>query len=218
MHNVVEELCIASGLPKPKVFVIDDTAINAFAAGRDPNHAIVCVTTGCLSFMNREELAGVIAHELSHIRFYDIRTMTIASVLVGIAVLLSDLILRMIFFSRGNSNSKDSGYIFIILLVIGIALAILTPIIAQIINYTISRKREFAADAGAAELTRNPLGLASALEKISKDKEPLEAANKATAHLYIANPLKGQKLWMMSLFQTHPPIELRIKALKGMKY
>ena len=218
LYNVVEELCIAGGMPKPRVFVIEDTAINAFATGRDPEHAVVCVTTGCLSRLNREEVQGVIAHELSHIRFYDIRTMTVASVLVGIAVLLSDLILRMVFFSRGNSDSRDNGYIFIILIVVGIALAVLTPIIAQIINYTISRKREFAADAGSAELTRNPLALASALEKISKDTEPLEAANKATAHLYISNPLKGQKLWMMSLFDTHPPVAERIAALKGMKY
>ena len=217
LYNIIEELTIASGLPMPKVYTIEDTAINAFATGRDPQHSIVCVTTGCLTRLNRDEVQGVVAHELSHIRFYDIRTMAVASVLVGIAVLLSDLILRMVFYSRGGSNdSKDNG-IFIVLLIVGIILAILTPIIAQVINYSISRKREFAADAGAAELTRNPLGLASALEKISKDTEPLEAANKATAHLYIANPLKGQKLWMMSLFSTHPPIQSRIDALKGMK-
>ncbi|MCX6804401.1 MAG: M48 family metallopeptidase [Candidatus Diapherotrites archaeon] len=218
LHNIVEELCLASGLPKPRVFFIEDTAINAFATGRDPNHSVVCVTTGCLTRLNREEQQGVIAHELSHIRNYDIRTMTIASVLVGIAVLLSDLIIRITLFSRSGSNSKDGGgMIWIALIVIGIILALLTPIIAQIINYTISRKREFVADAGSAEMTRNPLGLASALEKIGKDTEPLEAANKATAHLYIANPLKGQKLWMMNLFQTHPPIAERIAALKGIK-
>lgn len=218
LFNVVDEMCIAAGLPHPKVFVIEDSAINAFATGRDPKSAIVCVTTGALTRLNRDELEGVIAHELSHVRFYDIRTMTVAAVLVGIAVLLSDLILRMVFFSRGGSNdSRDNGYIFIILLVVGVVLAILTPIIAQIINFAISRKREFSADAGSVELTRNPLGLASALEKIKKDTEPLEAANKATAHLYIANPLKGQKLWMQELFQTHPPIDQRIAALKGMK-
>ncbi len=216
--NIVDELRIASGLPMPRVFVINDTAINAFATGRDPKHAVVCVTTGCLTRLNREELQGVVAHELSNIKNYDIRTMTIASVLVGIAVLLSDLIIRMVFYSHSGSNSKDNGLFFLIMLVIGIILAVLTPIIAQIINFAISRKREFLADASAAEMTRNPLGLASALEKISKDTEPLEAANKATAHLYIANPLKGQKLWMMSLFATHPPIESRIAALKGLKY
>jgi len=216
LHNLVEELCIASGLPKPRVFVIEDTAINAFATGRDPNHSVVCVTTGALQFLNREELQGVIAHELSHIKNYDIRTMTIATVLVGIAVLMSDFLLRFALFSRGDSDSKN-GQLFIIVLVVGIILAILTPIIAQIIQFTISRKREFAADAGSAEMTRNPLGLASALEKISKDKEPLEAANKATAHLYISDPLKNTKgLWLKGLFQTHPPIEQRIAALKGM--
>ncbi len=219
LHNLVEELCIASGLPKPRVFVIEDTAINAFATGRDPNHSVVCVTTGALQFLNREELQGVIAHEFSHIKNYDIRTMTIATVLVGIAVLLSDFLLRMVFYSggHGSSDSKDAR-LFIVILVIGVILAILTPFIAQIIQFSISRKREFAADAGSTEMTRNPLGLASALEKISKDKEPLEAANKATAHLYISDPLKNTKgLWLKGLFQTHPPIEQRIAALKGMK-
>ena len=219
LHNLVEEMCIASGLPKPRVFVIEDTAINAFATGRDPNHSVVCVTTGALQFLNREELQGVIAHELSHIKNYDIRTMTIATVLVGIAVLLSDFLLRMVFYSGGRHGSSDSkdARLFIIILVVGVILAILTPFIAQIIQFSISRKREFAADAGSAEMTRNPLGLASALEKISKDKEPLEAANKATAHLYISDPLKNTKgLWLKGLFQTHPPIEMRIAALKGM--
>lgn len=217
LHNIVEELSLASGLPKPRVFVIDDTAINAFATGRDPNHAVVCVTTGCLTRLNRDEIQGVLAHELSHIKNYDIRTMTIASILVGIAVLLSDLILRMVFYSKFNSDNKNGAAIWIALVIIAILLAILTPIIAQIINFSISRKREFMADAGSAEMTRNPLALASALEKIGKDNEPLEAANKATAHLYISNPLKGQKLWMQSLFSTHPPLEERIAALKGLK-
>jgi heat shock protein HtpX len=213
---VIEELSLASGLPKPRIFVIDDTAINAFATGRGPNHAVVCVTTGCLTRLNREEVQGVLAHELSHIKNYDIRTMTIASILVGIAVLLSDLILRMVFYSKFDSDNKNGAAIWIALVVVAIILALLTPIIAQIINFSISRKREFMADAGSAEMTRNPLALASALEKIGKDTEPLEAANKATAHLYISNPLKGQKLWMQSLFSTHPPLEERIAALKGM--
>ncbi len=168
--------------------------------------------------LNRDELQGVIGHELAHIKNYDIRTMTIASILVGIAVLLSDLILRMVFYSRFDSDNKNGAAIWIALVVIAVLLAILTPIIAQIINFAISRKREFMADAGSVEMTRNPLGLASALEKIGRDKEPLEAANKATAHLYISNPLKGQKLWMQSLFATHPPLEERIAALKGMKH
>ncbi|MCX6801446.1 MAG: M48 family metallopeptidase [Candidatus Diapherotrites archaeon] len=217
LHNIVEELAIASGIPKPRIFTINDSAINAFATGRDPAHAVVCVTTGCLTRLNRDQLQGVIAHELSHIKNYDIRTMTLATVLVGIAVLISDFMIRFIFYSRpsGDSDSKGSGIFFIIIIVVAVILAILTPIIAQMIQFAISRKREFVADASAVEMTRNPEGLASALETISKDTEPLEAANKATAHLYIANPLKGQKLWMKSLFSTHPDINLRIKILRG---
>ena len=217
LHNIVEELSLASGLPKPRIFTINDTAINAFATGRDPKHAIVCVTAGCLSRLTRDQLQGVIAHELSHIKNYDVRTMTIATVLVGIAVLLSDMMLRMFLFGnfRGNSDSKGGG-IIIVLIVVAIILAILTPIIAKLITLSISRKREFVADASAVEMTRNPEGLASALEVISKDTEPLEAANKATSHLYISNPLKGQKLFMASWFSTHPDINLRIKILRGM--
>lgn len=216
LHNIVEELCLAAGLPKPKVFVIDDTAINAFATGRDPQHAVVCVTTGCLTRLNREQLQGVIAHELSHIKNYDVRTMTIATVLVGIAVLLSDFMFRMFIYGGfRNSNSKDSGGLIVVVIVVSIILAILTPIIARMITFAISRKREFSADASAVEITRNPQGLASALATIAKDTEPLEAANKATAHLYISNPLKGQKLLMKSLFSTHPPLEKRIEALVG---
>jgi heat shock protein HtpX len=216
LHNIVEELCLASGLPKPRVFVINDTAINAFATGRDPLHAVVCVTTGCLTRLNRDQLQGVIAHELSHIKNYDIRTMTIATVLVGIAVLLSDLMIRVFWYGNiRSSNSKDSGGLFIVVIVVSIVLAILTPVIAKMITMSISRKREFAADATAVEMTRNPEGLASALETIGKDVEVLEVANKATAHLYIANPLKGQKLWMKSMFSTHPPIKERVNALRG---
>jgi heat shock protein HtpX len=218
LHNIVEELTLASGLPKPRIYVINDTAINAFATGRNPQHAIVCVTTGCLQRLKRDQLQGVIAHELSHIRNYDVRTMTIATVLVGMAVLLSDMMFRMFLFGafRGNSDSKNGG-IVIVIIVVAIILAILTPIIAKLITLSISRKREFVADASAVEMTRNPEGLAGALEAISKDMEPLEAANKATAHLYIANPLKGQKLFMASWFSTHPPIEARIAALRGQK-
>lgn len=213
--NIVEEMSIASGLPMPKVFVIEDTAINAFATGRDPEHSVICVTTGCLTRLNREQLQGVIAHELSHIKNYDIRTMTIATVLVGISVLLSDFFLRIAFAGlRGNSNSNNKANIFI--LIFGLILAILTPIIAQMIQLSISRKREFLADASAVELTRNPEGLASALEVISKDTEPLEAANKATAHLYISDPLKNNKgMWFAGMFNTHPPINERIATLRG---
>ena len=216
LHNIVEELCIASGLPKPKIFVINDTAINAFATGRNPEHAVVCVTVGCLTRLSRAQLQGVIAHELSHIKSYDVRTMTIATVLVGMAVLLSDMMFRMFFFgSLGRSNSRDSGGIMIAMIGISILLAILTPIIAKMITFTISRKREFSADATAIQLTRNPEGLATALEVIEKDTEKLEAANKATAHLYISNPLRGQKLLMKSLFSTHPPIKDRVRAIRG---
>jgi heat shock protein HtpX len=219
LYNIVEELSIASGLPMPKVFVINDSAINAFATGRDPKHAVICVTTGCLDRLTRDELQGVVAHEMSHIRNYDIRTMTIATVLVGIAVLLSDLILRFtLFSSHGNSDSKDNK-MFFVLIIVALILAALTPLIANLIKLSISRKREFMADASAVELTRNPLGLADALEKISEDSEPLEAANKATAHLYISDPLKNTKgLWLKSMFSTHPPLDERISALKGIKY
>ncbi len=216
LHNVVEEMCIASGLPKPRIFVINDTAINAFAAGRNPQHAVVCVTTGCLTMINRDQLQGVIAHELSHIRNYDVRTMTIAAVLVGMAVLISDMLFHMFIFGgfRGG-NSRNGGAEVVIAIVIAVVAIILTPIIAKLITMSISRKREFVADASAIELTRNPEGLASALETISKDVEPLESANKATAHLYIANPLKGQKLMLKSMFSTHPPMNERIRAIRG---
>jgi heat shock protein HtpX len=216
LYNIVEEMSIASGLPMPKIYVIDDTALNAFATGRNPEKGVICVTTGLVAKLNREELQGVIAHELSHIKNYDIRLMTLVSVLVGLSVLLSDLFLRMTFWGgiRGRRNSREGGNIIFIAL--AILLAILTPVIAQIINFSISRKREFLADASAAQMTRQPRGLANALRKISGDKEILEVANKATAHLYIANPLKGQKLWLKGLFSTHPPITERIKKLEAM--
>ena len=218
LYNIVEELSIAGGLPMPKVFIIEDSAINAFATGRDPQHAVVCVTRGCLTRLTRDELQGVLAHEISHIRNYDIRTMTIATVLVGIAVLLSDLILRFTLFSHGSSDSKDNK-MFFVLIILAVVLAALTPLIANLIKLSISRKREFMADASAVELTRNPLGLADALQKISEDSEPLEAANKATAHLYISDPLKNTKgMWLKNMFSTHPSLGERINALKGIKY
>lgn len=217
LHNIVEELSIASGLPKPRVYIIDDTAINAFATGRDPQHSVICVTTGCLTRLNREELTGVVAHEMSHIKNYDVRLMTMAAILVGLAVLLSDFLLRMFLWGgfKGRGEGKAGGVI-IVAIVVGLALAILTPIIAEMIKLAISRKREYLADASAAQITRYPQGLANALIKIKNDTEPLEAANKATAHLYIADPLKGQKLWMKSLFSTHPSIDDRIAKLQSM--
>ncbi len=218
LYNIIEELCLASGLPMPRVFVINDNAINAFATGRDPQHAVVCFTIGCIQKLNREQLQGVAAHELSHIKNYDVRTMTLATVLVGITVLLSDMLFRMFLFgsisNRGSSKNSGGG-IIIIAIIVSIILAIVTPIVAKMITFAISRKREFVADASAAEMTRNPFGLASALEVISSDSSKLVSANKATAHLYISNPLKGQKIFLQSLFSTHPPIEDRINALKG---
>jgi heat shock protein HtpX len=219
LHNIVEEMAIASGLPKPRIYVIDDTAINAFATGRDPKHSVVCVTTGCLNRLNRAELTGVIAHEMSHIKNYDVRVMTMAAILVGLAVLLSDFLLRWFLwggFGQNRSSRDGGGLLMIAAIALGIVLAILTPIIAQVIKFALSRQREYLADASAAQLTRYPQGLAGALKKIKVDTEPLEAANKATAHLYIADPLKGQKLWMKSLFASHPPIDERISRLEKM--
>lgn len=215
LYRIVENLTIAGGLPMPRVYIIEDTAMNAFATGRNPKHAVVCVTTGLLSRLNKTELEGVIAHELSHIGNYDIRFMTLVVVLVGIITLLADWMLRFSFFGGDDNDNKNP-----IFLIAGIVLLIISPIIAMLIQLAVSRKREFLADASGALLSRYPEGLASALEKIAADKEPLEAANKATAHLYIANPLKDHKgdgqSWFASLFNTHPPIEERIKRLREM--
>ncbi|MBN2067157.1 MAG: M48 family metallopeptidase [Candidatus Diapherotrites archaeon] len=218
LHNIVEEMALAAGLPKPKVYVIEDTAINAFATGRNPEHSVVCVTTGAVQFLNRAELTGVVAHEMSHIRNRDIKVMTMAAILVGLAVLLSDFLLRMFVWGGvgGRGRSEKGGALVIAAIALGVILAILTPLIAQMIKFAISRKREYLADASAVQLTRYPQGLIGALNKIDNDKEPLEAANKATAHLYIANPLKGQKLWMKSMFSTHPPIGDRVARLQKM--
>lgn len=219
LYRVVENLSITAGLPMPRVYIIDDSAPNAFATGRDPQHAVVCVTTGILEKLDKAELEGVIAHELSHVGNYDIRLMTIIVVLVGIVVLMSDFFIRMSFWGR-RDNDRDSGQLGIILMVVGILMALLSPLFATMIQLAISRKREFLADANGALLTRYPEGLARALEKISADHEPLEAANKATAHLYITNPmkeLKGTSRGMFaSLFDTHPPVEERIAKLRGM--
>lgn len=212
LWHSIEGLAIAAGIPVPKAYIIEDSAPNAFATGRDPKHAVICVTTGLLQKLNRQELEGVIGHEMSHIKNYDIRLMTMTVVLVGVIALISDMILRSFFW--GRHDKRDLGKAGIILIVIGIVLAVLAPVIATIIKLAISRKREFLADADSALLTRYPAGLASALEKISKDKEPLEAANKATEHLYIVNPLTKSSL--NNMFSTHPSIEDRVKALKTM--
>jgi len=214
-YTVTENLSLVAQIPMPKLYVLDDTAINAFATGRDPQHGVVCATTGLLSRLSRTELEGVIAHEITHIRFYDTRLMSIVTILVGLLTLLSDILLRTRI--RGRSNKND-GNIGVILFLAGIVMAILSPIIAKLIQLAISRRREYLADAGGAQLTRFPEGLASALEKINADVEPLEAANKATAHLYISNPLKNHHDSIGSfagLFNTHPPVSERIKALRG---
>jgi len=216
LYNVVEGLAMAAGVPSPPCYVIDDTAPNAFASGRDPQHSVICVTTGLLQKMNRAELEGVVAHEMSHIRYYDIRLQTLAVVMVGVVALLSDWILRSFLWGGGRRRGRDKGNFGAILIVVGLVLAVVAPMASQLIRLSISRKREFLADAGAAELTRYPAGLASALAKISADTEPLEAANKATAHLYIVNPLKDIKGRVNSLFSTHPPVEERIAALEKM--
>lgn len=217
--QVIENLCIGAGIPKPKLYVIEDSAPNAFATGRDPDHAVICATTGLLDKLNRTELEGVLAHEISHIRSYDIRLMSVVSVMVGLVALLADWFLRMSYFGRGgrDRDNDNAGAIFLIL---GLIFAILSPIVAQLIQLAISRRREFTADAGSVEITRQPQGLISALEKISNDNEPLEAANKATAHLYIVNPFKNKSgravEKLAGLFNTHPPIIERIKILKSM--
>lgn len=215
----VENLCIGAGLPMPKTWVLEDSAPNAFATGRDPNHSHIVVTRGLLDKLEPIELEGVLSHELSHIGNYDIRLMTLVTVLVGIIALVSDLFLRFTMFGggrrRGNSD-RGGGQIQIIFLVLAILGAILAPIIAQAIRFAVSRRREYLADASGALLCRNPEALARALEKISSDPEPLEAANKATAHLYIANPLKEHASFLNNMFDTHPPIEERIRQLRSM--
>lgn len=221
LYRVVENLSITAGLPMPRVYIIEDSAPNAFATGRDPKHAVVAVTRGLLDKLEKPELEGVIAHEMSHIGNYDIRLMMVIVVLVGVVVLLSDWFLRFTFWGGGD-NDNDNGEFGAILAVVGIILALLSPLFATLIQLSLSRKREYLADADGALLTRFPEGLARALEKIASDTEPLEAANKATAHLYIANPLKehkgkGGRGWFAGLFDTHPPVEERIAKLRGME-
>lgn len=218
LFRIVENLAIADGIPMPRVYILEDSAPNAFATGRDPKHAAVCATTGILQKLNKLELEGVIAHELSHVKNRDTLVMTVVTVLVGMIALLADWFLRMSFW-RGNDDDDNRGgnQIFMIL---GLVLALLSPFIAMLIQLAISRRREFLADASGALLTRYPEGLAQALIKISKDPEPLEAANKATAHLYIVNPFKGHGravAQFANLFNTHPPIEERVKALREME-
>ena len=222
LYHVVENLCLTAGLSVPKIYIIDDTAPNAFATGRDAKHAVIAVTSGLLAKLEKSELEGVIAHELSHIGNRDILLSTVVTVLVGVVVLLADWFMRWSFWGgrRRRSDSEGGGQLQAIMLIVAIILAILAPIFATLMQMAISRKREFKADADGALLTRYPEGLARALEKISADTEPLEVANRATAHLYIVSPLKGENGkvgFMNKLFMTHPPVEERIAALQGLK-
>ena len=214
VHRILENLSITAGLPKPRLYVIDDPAPNAFAAGRDPKHAVVAVTTGLLSRLDRRELEGVLAHELSHVGNRDILVMTVAVVLAGFIAIISDIFLRMSFFG-GNSRENRNP----LLLVAGIAAIILAPIAAQLIQMAVSRKREFLADASGALLTRYPDALASALQKISSYEAPMRRANHATAHLFISNPFGAHEAgrFVARIFSTHPPVEERIAALNGMR-
>ncbi|MBI4098363.1 MAG: M48 family metallopeptidase [Candidatus Levybacteria bacterium] len=212
-YRTVENLAIGAGLPQPKVYVIDDRSPNAFATGRDPRHAVVAATTGLLNMMSESELEGVIAHELSHVKNYDIRLMGVVAVLVGFVAILSDLFIRVSFF-RGRDNDRNNG----IFLIVAIVLAILSPIAAMLIQMAVSRKREFLADASGVLLTRYPEGLASALEKLKNDHTAPKSASNATAHLYIENPFDNKKVKNLftSLFNTHPPLDERIKILRSM--
>lgn len=212
LWRIVENLTITEGMPMPKVYIIKDPAPNAFATGRDPNHAVVGVTTGLLDMMKDQELEGVMAHELGHIKNYDIRVSLIAFALVAVISILADILLRMTFFrGRGDNNSGNSGALFLLLGIIG---AILAPIIATCIQLAISRRREYLADATGALTTRYPDGLASALAKIGQYGSSLKSENASTAHMFFANPLRGKS--MASLFSTHPPVEERIKRLQAM--
>lgn len=215
LHNTAEGLAIAAGIPKPGLYIIDDTALNAFATGRNPKHSAIAVTSGLLEKMSRQELEGVLAHEMSHIKNYDTRLMTITVIFVSVIALMADLILRTFLWGRGGDR-ENRGSIGLAIIAVGIILAALAPLIAQLVKFAISRQREFLADASAALLTRYPAGLAGALRKIQKDNEPLEAANAATAHLYISNPLKNTKGFFVNMFSTHPPIEERIRRLEAM--
>jgi heat shock protein HtpX len=218
LFRIVENLCIGDGLPMPKIYIINDPSPNAFATGRDPKHSVICVTTGILNLLNQTELEGVIAHELSHIKNFDIRLMGIVAILVGFIAILSNLFTNQLWFGGIREREDRNNSVQAMFLIIGIILAILSPIIATLIQLAVSRKREFLADASGALLTRYPEGLASALEKIAKDQHILKTANNATAHLFIVNPFKGKhaKQWFSSLFDTHPPVEERIKILRSM--
>lgn len=218
LHREVENIAIASGLPKPKLYIIEDDAPNAFATGRNPKNASVAVTTGLLNKLNKRELEGVLAHEMAHIGNYDIRVMTIVVVLVGVVSIMSDFFMRSLWWGGDRKSSDNNNNNQGVMLVIAIVAAILAPIAATIIQLAVSRKREYLADSTASLITRFPEGLASALEKISSDHSKLKRASSATSHLFISSPLKDKEKssWFAHLFSTHPPIKDRIKKLRGM--
>jgi heat shock protein HtpX len=224
LFNVVEEMAIAAGIPMPQVYLIEDSAPNAFATGRDPQHASVAITRGLRQKLTRDELQGVIAHEVSHIRNYDIRLMMLLAVLVGMIVLLADLfwqLLRSSYWTGGRRRGRSSkdgggGLVAVIFLVVAVVLAIVAPLLAMLIQLAVSRQREYLADASAVELTRYPQGLANALRKIDRDPDVLEVANRGTAHLFIANPIKKFEARANSWFSSHPPIQERIKRLEAL--
>jgi len=211
LYRIVENLSIAGGLPMPKVYIVDDPAPNAFATGRDPEHAVVAVTSGILTVLDKPELEGVLAHELSHVGNYDIRFLALVVALVSVVSLISDLLLRLSFWG-GDDEEGSNNQLFLILSIVG---AILAPIVAAMIQFAVSRQREYLADSSGALLTRYPEGLARALEKIAAADLPMKHANSATAPLYISNPLKGRSL--AGLFNTHPPMEERIRRLREME-
>jgi len=219
-HNSVEGLCIASGMPKPKLYIMEDNSINAFASGRDPKNSVICVTTGALNKLDKQELEGVLAHELSHIANYDIRFMTLTAILVGMIAIISQIFLRSLFWSSLSGGDRDRGNQQIIFIAIGIILAILAPIVVTLVQLAISRKREFTADASAVKFMRTPTGLMRALKKINQEhptqnelKEEKHKINKAVAPLFISDPFKRK---VEGLFQTHPPLDKRIKVLERM--
>jgi len=215
LYRIVENLCIANGQPVPAIYIIEDESPNAFATGRDPEHASIAFTTGILKILDKQELEGVTAHELSHVKNYDIRVMTVVVVLVGAVMLLADIMLRTMYFGRRDERGSSTA----VFAIVGIVLAILSPLFAQLIKLAVSRSREYLADASGAMLTRYPEGLAQALEKISLAARPMQKANHATAHLFIANPFGNERKHRASLsalFSTHPPMEERVRRLRDM--
>jgi heat shock protein HtpX len=214
-YTVTENLAIADGLPMPRLYVMEDPSLNAFATGRDPKHAVVCATTGILEKLNRTELEGVIAHELSHVKNYDILLSSVVAVLVGTVALISDWILRSFWWGGDRDERSSKSPIMLLFLIVALVIA---PLVATLIQLAVSRRREFLADASGALLTRYPEGLAKALEKISADTKPTYSATTSTAHMFISNPFKkkGATSWVTGLFSTHPPVQERIKILRSM--